>query len=333
MIKYTLVLSLLQLIYLHGNSQDIKADYILPDSIRAIAFYADVSIKNAAAKNTYAGIQANGFRLELAEKQKNRIVRLNFDKNAKSKLPATGVTEKRGIYSWKYNWKEDQIYSLLFVAAADSATNQSIYSGYILLPEENKWKLISTQVFSDTFKITQAWPAMSGELNNAVYSNRWLMRSNGSWKALDSQTNKPPVIRPLMRNVDSVDQERIEIDQLRSMLPKDSAVFTEGIFYQVTKAGNGRMVVETDTLVVHYKGSLFSDGTIFDQTKEKPATFPLGRLIKGWQVGLVHCRVGGKIRLFIPSGNAYGIRTITPKIPPNSILVFDIEVLDAKEKK
>jgi FKBP-type peptidyl-prolyl cis-trans isomerase len=89
----------------------------------------------------------------------------------------------------------------------------------------------------------------------------------------------------------------------------------------------------TDTLVVHYKGSLFSDGSVFDQTKEKPATFPLGRLIKGWQLGLTQCRVGGKIRLYIPSGSAYGIRTLSTAIPPNSILVFDVEVLDAKEKR
>jgi FKBP-type peptidyl-prolyl cis-trans isomerase len=83
---------------------------------------------------------------------------------------------------------------------------------------------------------------------------------------------------------------------------------------------------------VHYKGSLFNDGSIFDQTKQKPATFPLERLIKGWQIGLSHCRVGGKMRLYICSGSAYGIRTRSANIPPNSILVFDVEVLDAKEK-
>jgi FKBP-type peptidyl-prolyl cis-trans isomerase len=83
---------------------------------------------------------------------------------------------------------------------------------------------------------------------------------------------------------------------------------------------------------VHYKGWLYSNGNVFDETKEKPATFPLSRLIKGWQTGLIECRVGGKIRLFIPSGSAYGIRTFSPNIPPNSILVFDVEVLEVKEK-
>jgi FKBP-type peptidyl-prolyl cis-trans isomerase len=109
-------------------------------------------------------------------------------------------------------------------------------------------------------------------------------------------------------------------------------VFEEGMFYQSLKEGTGRLVKVSDTLTVHYKGSLFSDGSVFDETKDKPATFPLERLIKGWQLGLIHCKVGGNMRLYLPSGSAYGIRTRSANIPPNSILVFDVEVLDAKEK-
>jgi FKBP-type peptidyl-prolyl cis-trans isomerase len=73
------------------------------------------------------------------------------------------------------------------------------------------------------------------------------------------------------------------------------------------------------------------NGEIFDQTKEKPATFPLNRLIKGWQIGLTKCKKGGKMRLIIPSALAYSIRARAEKIPPNSILLFDIEVLDIKK--
>jgi FKBP-type peptidyl-prolyl cis-trans isomerase FklB len=63
-----------------------------------------------------------------------------------------------------------------------------------------------------------------------------------------------------------------------------------------------------------------------------PATFPLNNLIKGWQIGLSLCKVGGKIRLIIPSGLAYSIRNRATEIPPNSILVFDITVLDVKKQ-
>jgi FKBP-type peptidyl-prolyl cis-trans isomerase len=164
-----------------------------------------------------------------------------------------------------------------------------------------------------------------------VFTNRWLQRSNGTWKALDSQTTKPPSLRQ-MSNIDSLIQQKTEENLLRSKLPKDSVVYEEGMFYQTIKEGSGRLVKVTDTLSVHYTGSLFSDGSVFDETTNKPATFPLERLIKGWQLGLVHCKVGGKMRLYLPSGSAYGIRTRSAEIPPNSILVFDVEVLDAKEK-
>ena len=86
----------------------------------------------------------------------------------------------------------------------------------------------------------------------------------------------------------------------------------------------------SDTLTVNYKGWLIN-GEVFDQSKDKPVTFPLSRLIKGWQIGLTKCRKGGKIRLIIPSAIAYSIRARSEKIPPNSILLFDVEVLDIKK--
>jgi FKBP-type peptidyl-prolyl cis-trans isomerase len=172
---------------------------------------------------------------------------------------------------------------------------------------------------------------MNTKKYSVQFNNRWLLRSTNSWKALDSQTTKPPVLRP-MSNIDSIAQQKKEVDELNSKLPKDSVTYTDGIFYQSLKEGNGRLVTISDTVVIHYKGWLFSNGNVFDQTKEKPATFPLSRLIRGWQIGVPQCRVGGTIRLFIPSGSAYGIRTLSTSIPPNSTLVFDVEVLEVKEK-
>jgi FKBP-type peptidyl-prolyl cis-trans isomerase len=98
------------------------------------------------------------------------------------------------------------------------------------------------------------------------------------------------------------------------------------------KEGTGRSVSITDTITVFYKGYLLKDGTIFDQTKEKPATFPLNRLIKGWQLGLSQANLGSKIQLIIPSGLAYTIRSRSPLIPPNSVLVFEIELISLRSK-
>ena len=69
-----------------------------------------------------------------------------------------------------------------------------------------------------------------------------------------------------------------------------------------------------------------------DETKEKIVVFPLKRLIKGWQIGLPFCKQGGKIRLIIPSSLAYSIRNLGI-ITPNSILVFDVEVVEIKRQQ
>ena len=87
----------------------------------------------------------------------------------------------------------------------------------------------------------------------------------------------------------------------------------------------------SDTVTVLYKGSLLKDGSVFDETKKEPVSFPLNRLIKGWQIGLPLCRVGGKIKLIIPSAQAYSIRSRSKDIPPNSVLVFEIEVVGVKK--
>lgn len=111
----------------------------------------------------------------------------------------------------------------------------------------------------------------------------------------------------------------------------DTSGSKDGVYYQIVKEGTGDLVSVNDTVTVFYKGSLLKDGSVFDQTKDKPATFPLKRLIRGWQVAVPLCKVGGKIRIFIPSALAYTIRSRSKAIPPNSVLVFDIDVVAIKK--
>ena len=111
----------------------------------------------------------------------------------------------------------------------------------------------------------------------------------------------------------------------------DTTGSKNGVFYTILKEGTGDQVSINDTLVVHYKGSLLN-GSGFDSTTDKPATFALKRLIRGWQTGMPFCRQGGKIRLIIPSYLGYSIRNLGV-IPPNSVLVFDVEVLELKKGK
>jgi peptidylprolyl isomerase len=93
--------------------------------------------------------------------------------------------------------------------------------------------------------------------------------------------------------------------------------------------GTGDVVPENATITAHYTGALCKDGTIFQSSHDfgKPATFGLNQVIKGWTQGVPGMKVGGARRLIIPSALAYGSVRAAANIPPNSDLVFDIELV------
>jgi peptidylprolyl isomerase len=103
-----------------------------------------------------------------------------------------------------------------------------------------------------------------------------------------------------------------------------------------TKEGAGATPKQGQTCVMHYTGWLYVDGAKgakFDSSVDrgKPFEFPLGmrRVIAGWDEGVASMKVGGKRTLIIPPELGYGARGIGP-IPPNSTLIFDVELLDVK---
>jgi FKBP-type peptidyl-prolyl cis-trans isomerase FklB len=105
-----------------------------------------------------------------------------------------------------------------------------------------------------------------------------------------------------------------------------------GLQYKVIKEGTGAQPKATDTVTVNYRGTLI-DGKEFDSSYKRgqPATFPLsGGVIKGWTEGLQLMKTGSKYQLFVPSALAYGERAVGPDISPNSALIFEIELLEAK---
>ncbi len=114
---------------------------------------------------------------------------------------------------------------------------------------------------------------------------------------------------------------------------KEGIVTTEsGLQYQVIKEGEGNKPNPTDKVTVHYRGTLL-DGTEFDSSHKrgKPATFPVNGVIKGWQEALVLMTPGSKYKLFIPPEIGYGERGSGQRIPPNSVLIFDIELLKVEK--
>lgn len=98
------------------------------------------------------------------------------------------------------------------------------------------------------------------------------------------------------------------------------------------KTGDGEVVKEGATVTAHYTGALAKDGTIFQSSKDtgQPATFPLSSVIEGWKEGVPGMKVGGIRRIIIPAEQAYGEQSPSPNIPPNSDLVFDIELVSVQ---
>jgi FKBP-type peptidyl-prolyl cis-trans isomerase len=96
-----------------------------------------------------------------------------------------------------------------------------------------------------------------------------------------------------------------------------------------TVEGTGDVVPAGATITAHYTGALCSDGTIFQSSKDmgQAITFPLDRVIAGWTEGVPGMKVGGTRRLVIPAAKAYGAHSPSANIPPNSDLVFDIELV------
>jgi FKBP-type peptidyl-prolyl cis-trans isomerase FkpA/FKBP-type peptidyl-prolyl cis-trans isomerase FklB len=109
---------------------------------------------------------------------------------------------------------------------------------------------------------------------------------------------------------------------------KDVKTTESGLQYIVEKEGTGASPKATDTVKVHYRGTLI-DGTEFDSSykRNEPAVFPVNGVIKGWTEALQKMKVGSKWKVFIPAEIAYGEQGQPPTIPPASMLIFEIELL------
>lgn len=322
----------------NATVKDSTINYTLPDSVKAIQFMAEIKITNLSnPKRFRAGISSNlGSVYLYAHKNKRGVF---FQMHELSRIVATGSGVKGlsyGGFNFDYQWQTDKMYKLMVAMAADSADNICIYSAYIFLPDEKKWKLIGSRRHP-FFRAKLEKPVVflnnhKKSTGNIAVGEAWCQRSNGSWKHMKEGTSIPPTIN-YIGHADSAAQRQKDITIITDSITAgktDATRNLDGVYYSILKEGTGRQVALSDTVIAHYKGYLFSNGSVFDQTKEKPTTFPLNRLIKGWQVGVPLCKVGGKIKLVIPSDLAYSIRTRAAKIPPNSILVFEIEIVDVK---
>ncbi len=125
--------------------------------------------------------------------------------------------------------------------------------------------------------------------------------------------------------------DQLQADQTKTVQPAEGA--TMELQSTDTVPGTGAEAAAGKSVTVHYTGTL-KDGTKFDSSVDRgqPFTFNLGggQVIKGWDQGVVGMKVGGKRTLVIPAALAYGEQSPSPTIPPNSDLVFTIELLNVQ---
>lgn len=343
-----LLISLMTAFFSQAQKGDVTK-YPLDDSIKAVQLMAEFKIGFVGKKELELGISTDVVKLSIESNKKSKKIVFEYPKRAP--VMASGLnteTDEKDEIEWKYNWNATDTYKLLISTTSDSAGNFSLYSGYVYLPSEKKWKFIGTCKINGSWNTIQSPTTFIDTKDNSTtvsVDQVWIQRNTGSWKNLRSAiepdslvTDHGVVTRPnpvinLFGHLDSAAQRDLDTRIIKVAIANgktDVKENVDGVYYTIMKEGTGRQVSINDTVTAFYKGYLFANDSVFDQTKDKPAVFPLKRLIKGWQIGVPLVKVGGKIKLVIPSDLAYSVRTRAAKIPPNSILVFEIEVLDTK---
>ena len=134
----------------------------------------------------------------------------------------------------------------------------------------------------------------------------------------------------------SIDEQLLqEYFKTNKLKPTKTA---SGLYYTITTPGTGETAKVGEQVTVNYTGKTL-DGNLFDSNVDPKFNhvqpFPLmlgqGHVIKGWDEGLTYFKKGGKGTLYIPSGLAYGERSPSPQIPPNAVLVFDVEITNIEQ--
>ena len=179
------------------------------------------------------------------------------------------------------------------------------------------------------------------EINLDVYTAAIRDALAGKEGQMSSEEMRSAVIG-LRQRVAAVQQKALK-EQGEKNLAEGKAFLTEngkkkgiktlpsGLQYKVLSEGAGKTPTKSDTVTVHYRGT-FMNGTKFDSSiaRGQPASFQVDGVIPGWTEVLQLMKEGAKWQLFIPPELAYGERGMPPRIPPQSTLIFEVDLLAIK---
>jgi FKBP-type peptidyl-prolyl cis-trans isomerase FklB len=216
-------------------------------------------------------------------------------------------------------------YSCLALSTIALCSSVSIAAEVITPQSENDKAIYSlgydlgTELKGHTLELNQE--LLLQGINDAIEGNKPLVKTSGRNRAL-AQIRA----QRLQHNLEQSHAFLAENAKKEGVVTLES-----GLQYRVIKAGEGNSPQATSSVNVNYRGTLI-DGTEFDSSYErgKPVTFQLKKVIKGWREALPLMKEGAKWELYIPPELAYGKRTPRKTIPPNSALIYEVELVAVK---
>lgn len=222
------------------------------------------------------------------------------------------------------------ILGLLFFVSCDETQNQNTPEVFSLKTKKDSINYslgvnIATKIKSEG--ATEIDPEIILEAIEQVYKNE------------DSLliTNKEAI--PILQNYfaglhkDKVKQNKIDGKTFlqKNRDKKGIVILDNGLQYEVLQKGNGEIPTKNDMVSVNFKGQ-FTDGTVFDNTFENnsPVTFAVNKSIEAWQIMLTQMQVGEKRKLYVPPELAYGSKGSGEVIKPNTVLIYELELVEIK---
>jgi FKBP-type peptidyl-prolyl cis-trans isomerase len=209
--------------------------------------------------------------------------------------------------------------------------NGSVKDVKLVTPADSASYSIGLQMGDNIGKNLETAPG-GDQINIEILSQAFLSSAKGEETKITLE-EADAIIRTFFQGIAAKESQK-NLEEGNAFLEKNKAregvsTTESGLQYEILSAGDGPKPKETDKVKVHYHGTLI-DGTVFDSSVDRgePATFPVNGVIKGWIEGLQLMPVGSKWKFFIPSDIAYGERGSGGKIGPNTMLIFEVELLE-----